>query len=391
MANQTAGGTDFPITGRPTVDIPNIGRSPSSLAALPSEFVLMSTVDSPRATRAVVLTVTDVVEETADARSLVFAWPEGESGRFCYRPGQFLTLRVPSDTTGSVARCYSLASSPHVDDAPKVTVKRTAGGYGSNWLCDNISAGDRIEVLPPAGTFTPVGFDCDFLLWAGGSGITPVMSILKSALSVGTGRVVLLYANRDERSVIFADELRSLTSEHPDRLTVMHWLESLQGLPNPMQLAALAAPFGDHESFVCGPAAFMQTVHEALAAAGVPRDRVHAEVFRSLSSDPFADPDTAAPLDDALDDAAVVDIELDGQRHRLRWPRRSTLVDVLIGAGIDAPYSCREGQCGSCVCTVVSGDVDMAPSDILEPGDRQAGLILGCQARPASDEVRIDF
>src|SRR5439155_10086266 len=133
------------------------------------------------------------------------------------------TLRVPSDKTGSVARCYSLASSPHIDDAPKVTVKRTVGGYASNWLCDNVSAGDRIDVLPPAGTFTPADLDTDFLLWAGGSGITPVMSILKSALCAGTGRVVLVYANRDERSVIFADELRSLTARHGGRLTVVHW------------------------------------------------------------------------------------------------------------------------------------------------------------------------
>src|SRR5213596_1192587 len=164
----------------------------------------------------IVLTVTDVIDETADARSLVFAWPEDQRERLSYRPGQFLTLRVPSDTTGSVARCYSLASSPHVDDAPKVTIKRTAGGYGSNWLCDNVSAGDRIEVLPPAGTFTPTDLECDFLLWAAGSGITPMMSILKSALTAGTGRVVLLYANRDERSVIFADELQALASQHGD-------------------------------------------------------------------------------------------------------------------------------------------------------------------------------
>jgi 3-ketosteroid 9alpha-monooxygenase subunit B len=347
----------------------------------------MSTVDSPTTTRAVALTVSDVIEETADARSLVFALPEYQPERFSYRPGQFLTLRVPSDTTGSVARCYSLASSPHIDDAPKVTVKRTVGGYGSNWLCDNISAGDRIDVLPPAGTFTPADLDTDFLLWAGGSGITPVMSILKSVLSAGTGRVVLLYANRDERSVIFADELRALASQHGDRLTVMHWLESVQGLPSPSQLATMVAPFVGQECFVCGPAAFMDTVHAALATAGVARSRVHTEVFRSLSGDPFSDPDS----EDELDEAATADVELDGRRHRLRWPRNRTLVDVMITAGVDVPYSCREGQCGSCACTLVAGDVEMAASDVLEPEDRAAGLILACQARPITGEVTIQF
>jgi 3-ketosteroid 9alpha-monooxygenase subunit B len=347
----------------------------------------MSTVDSLRTSRAVALTVSDVIDETPDARSLVFALPDRQPERFSYRPGQFLTLRVPSDTTGSVARCYSLASSPHVDEAPKVTVKRTAGGYGSNWLCDNVSAGDRIDVLPPAGTFTPADLDTDFLLWAGGSGITPVMSILKSALSAGKGRVVLLYANRDERSVIFAEDLRSLASRHGDRLIVMHWLESVQGLPNASQLATMVAPFVGHESFVCGPGAFMDTVHAALATAGVARSRVHTEVFRSLSGDPFSDPD----IEDNLDDAATADVELDGQQHRLRWPRQSTLVDVMINAGVDVPYSCREGHCGSCACTLVAGEVEMAASDVLEPEDLATGLILACQARPITDEVTIQF
>jgi 3-ketosteroid 9alpha-monooxygenase subunit B len=347
----------------------------------------MPTVESLRTSRAVALTVSDVIDETPDARSLIFALPELQPERFSYRPGQFLTLRVPSDTTGSVARCYSLASSPHVDGAPKVTVKRTAGGYGSNWLCDNVSAGDRIDVLPPAGTFTPTDLDTDFLLWAGGSGITPVMSILKSALCAGTGRVVLVYANRDERSVIFADELRVLASQHGDRLTVMHWLESVQGLPSPPQLATMVAPFVGHESFVCGPGAFMDTVRAALAAAGVAGSRVHTEVFRSLSGDPFSDPD----VEDNLDDAATADVELDGQRHRLRWPRQATLVDVMIAAGVDVPYSCREGQCGSCACTLVTGEVEMAASDVLEPEDRAAGLILACQARPMTDEVSVQF
>ena len=149
-------------------------------------------------------------------------------------------LRVPSDATGSVARCYSLASSPHTDSAPKVTIKRTTGGYGSNWLCDNITVGDRIEVLPPAGVFTPADLDHDVMLWAGGSGITPVMSILKSVLAAGTGQAELMYANRDERSVIFSAGLRDLAARFPDRLAVTHWLESVQGLPSRAQLASYA-------------------------------------------------------------------------------------------------------------------------------------------------------
>lgn len=341
--------------------------------------------------RTVTLTVAAVVDESPDARSIVFEVPEDDRDRLAYRPGQFLTLRVPSDQTGSVARCYSLASSPFTDTAPKVTVKRTEGGYGSNWLCDNVSVGDRIEVLLPAGLFTPAAFDGDFLLWAAGSGITPIMSILKSVLSQGSGRVILCYANRDEASVIFAAELRDLAARYAGRLTVLHWLESIQGLPSRAQMSVFAGMFAGYESFICGPAPYMSVVKAALQEAGVPRGRIHLEVFTSLAGDPFAEPDPAPVLAGADSDAATVQVDLDGETYRLRWPRSATLIEVLVAAGVDAPYSCKEGQCGSCAATVISGAVDMAVCEILEPEDLAEGLILGCQARPVSDDVHIEF
>lgn len=342
--------------------------------------------------RSVMVTVTEVIDETADARSLVLAIPEDAREQWDHQPGQFLTLRIPSDVTGSVARCYSLASSPHTDAAPKVTVKRTKDGYGSNWLCDNVAAGAELEVLPPAGTFTPKDLHGDVALWAGGSGITPVLSILKSVLTAGTARVTLMYANRDERSVIFAAELRELAGRFPDRLTVTHWLESVQGLPSPAHLAALAANLRDWDHYLCGPAPFMTAVQSALAGMAVPRARIHAEVFASLSGDPFAPPPVdVGGADGSGADDADLEVDLDGQVHRLRWPRRSTLVEVLLAAGIDVPYSCREGQCGSCACTVTDGEVAMERADILEPEDVADGIVLGCQARPVSDGVRVEF
>ena len=150
---------------------------------------------------------------------------------------------MPSDRTGSVARCYSLCSSPFTGDALTVTVKRTADGYASNWLCDNAHPGMKMHVLAPSGTFVPKTLDTDFLLLAAGSGITPMMAILKSALSEGSGKVTLVYANRDENSVIFAEALRELAAKYPDRLTVVHWLESVQGLPSAAALAELVAPY----------------------------------------------------------------------------------------------------------------------------------------------------
>ena len=184
------------------------------------------------------LTVVDVVEEIPDARSISFAVPPGLEERFAYRPGQFLTLAVPSERAGVVARCYSLSSSP-VDGGPlTITVKRTVNGYASSWLCERVAVGDTIRALPPSGTFTPASLSADLLMFAAGSGITPVASIIRTALQAGTGRVVLFYANPDGRSVIFAGALARLAAAHPERLVVVHWLESVHGLPGASASAA---------------------------------------------------------------------------------------------------------------------------------------------------------
>ena len=233
------------------------------------------------------LRVAEVVTEAGGACSVVLDVPPDLAGAFGYRPGQFLTVRVPSDRDGSVARCYSLSSSPHTGDRPTITVKRTDGGYASNWLADNLAAGSMLDTLPPAGTFCPESLDGDFLLFAAGSGITPVISILKSALARGSGRVVLSYANRDERSVIFGAELRQLAGAAGDRLAVAHWLDSVQGPPTAAALAALARPYARYETFICGPDPYLAVVRDALGRLGVPPRQVHTERFLSLAENPF--------------------------------------------------------------------------------------------------------
>lgn len=235
-----------------------------------------------------VLRVLDVVEEIPEARSIVLDVPDLLADRFVYTAGQFLTIAVPSDRTGLVARCYSLSSAPH-SGRHQITVKRTAGGYASNWICDNVRPGDTLRVLPPSGIFTPRDLEADLLLFAGGSGITPVMSITRTALEKGHGQVVLFYANRDERSVIFGSELAALSREHPDRLVVVHWLESVQGLPSHDQLKAFAAYLSSSTAFVCGPAPFLKAVVASLKEFGFPRERRHQEKFISLGGNPFGD------------------------------------------------------------------------------------------------------
>ena len=226
---------------------------------------------------------------------------------------------------------------------------------------------------------------------AAGSGVTPVMSILKTALAAGNGPIVFFYANRGENDVIFAAELRELTHAHDDRLTVIHWLESLSGLPTVPTLARIFSPFAGHHAYLCGPGPFMDAVHKGLATAGFAHHDVHSEVYSSLSGDPFADIAHEAPTAEEEADAATVDIELDGETHTLSWPRGRNLVDVMLAAGLDAPYSCLEGECGSCACTLTEGTVEMGNPGALDEDDIADGYILGCQSTPTSDRLRVEF
>lgn len=360
------------------------------------------------------LRVADVVTETKDACSVVFDVTPEQARKLDYRPGQFLTVRVPSERCGSVARCYSLSSSPYTDDALTVTVKRTPDGYASHWIGDNIMAGAQLEVLAPSGIFTPDSLDEDLLLFAAGSGITPVMSIVRSVLAKGTGKLFLVYANRDEHSVIFRDKLTELAAANPDRLTVIHWLESVQGLPSTDQLRALAEPLAQRNTFICGPQEFMKAARAALKALDVPRSRRHIEKFVSLGGNPFEDTTIEQQVTDELQNTddepdsdqdtpdqetpgeqtqhpANLSVQLDGQTHAFSWPRNQKLLDFLLEQGLDAPFSCREGACSACACILTSGEVRMLNNDILEPVDLDEGIRLACQSLPVTDDVEVTY
>jgi 3-ketosteroid 9alpha-monooxygenase subunit B len=319
--------------------------------------------------------VAAVIRETEDASSFVLDAPDG----FGYLPGQFITVRV-----GDLARCYSLCSSPHADQAHAITVKRA--GFASAWLLDNVRPGTVLDMLPPAGTFTPPSLDGDFLLLAAGSGITPVMSILKSALATGPGRLILVYANRDERSVIFGVALRELAASAHGRLTVIHHLDSLSGPPTAAWIAAVARPYAGSEAFVCGPDPFMVTARTALARLGVPAARVHTERFLSLEENPF---EAAPVMENGV--AARLTVTLDGETRVLEWPAGVRMLDQMLDAGLDAPYSCRQGICGACACQLVEGKVDMAHNEVLEEADLADGYILACQSTAVTESVTITY
>lgn len=337
------------------------------------------------------LTVRSVVEETADSRSIVFDVPAELSASFTYRPGQFLTLRLPVDGR-RLLRCYSMSSAPGIDPQLQVTVKQVAGGLASNWLCSRVRAGDSIEVMAPAGVFTPRSLAGDLLLLGGGSGITPVYSILRSALNQGSGRIRLIYANRDERSVIFGKELVELGRTHPDRLQVIHWLDSVQGTPSVLQLSALVRGWEGTEAWICGPGPFMDAAVEACASVGMADERVHVERFRSLPDAPgeASAAATQAPVAPAVESSAI-DIELDGTTHHVTCSGSETILAAALRAGIEIPRSCEAGLCAACMCQVKSGSVDLLHNEALDAKDLAKGWVLCCQAVPTSKQVHVKF
>jgi 3-ketosteroid 9alpha-monooxygenase subunit B len=332
------------------------------------------------------LRVAAVIPETDEACSLVFDVPPELARAFEYQPGQFLTLRIPSERDGSVARCYSLCSSPLTGDPLTVTVKQMLGGYASHWIADNVKPGTALDVLPPAGMFVPSSLDDDFLLLAAGSGITPVMSILKSVLAAGHGRIVLVYANRDERAVIFGPALKKLADAAGSRLLVVHWLDVLQGLPTATQLMPLIRPFAAFQVFASGPDPFLAVVRAAAAAVGVPPRGVRVERFLSLQHNPF---DAPEPVAGGV--AATLSVTLDGTTTSVDWPTGIRMLDVLIDAGLDPPFSCREGICGACACQLTGGKVEMANNEVLEEADLGDGLILACQSVALTADVSISY
>ena len=336
------------------------------------------------------LRVAQIVAETDSAVSVVLEVPTEAQPYFDYQPGQFLTIRRPVNGK-RLRRCYSLSSSPHVDGKHVITIKGIAGGIVSNDICSNLRVGDELESTPPSGHFVPKSLDGDFVLLAAGSGITPVMSIAKSVLKRGRGCVKLVYANRDDRSVIFRDQLRQLASAHPGRLTVVHWLESLQGLPGTDALRPLIRGWTSAEAFICGPQPFMAAATAALEQLDVDHARIHVERFVSLPDEDEDEAATAPAVSES--DAATVALRVvvDGTEHRVRWPAEQALLDAMLAAGIDAPYSCRVGGCSTCMCRVVSGQIRMVHNLVLDEREIGEGWVLACQALPTSSAVSVEI
>ena len=340
------------------------------------------------------LQIAGIIQETHDTRSYVLDVPKSLKEKFRYRAGQFLTFEVPWNGM-ELHRCYSLSSAPETDPWPKVTVKRVDDGRVSNWFNDQLKVGDTIAVQPPEGRFvlrTDEG-DHGIALFGAGSGVTPIIAILKSALRTTDRDVKLIYANRDKDSIIFKDELDLWLAKFPNRLEVVHHLDSESGFMGVTDVQEHIRGWEDAEFFVCGPTEYMDTVEEAFKASGIDARQTKFERFNSLP-----DPDRRPESDETVPEQSNDEIPssfkmlLEGQSHEVPYEKGATLLVAAVKAGHKPPSSCEDGYCGCCMALLKSGNVTMANHDALEPSDIERGWVLTCQSRPSSQEpIEIDF
>lgn len=374
------------------------------------------------------LTISRVIDETPDARSFVLEVPPELKDTFRYRAGQFLTFRLelPGEAT-ELLRCYSLSSAPHLEAEHKVTVKRVPGGRVSNWMNDNLEAGARVEVLPPGGRFVLRESSAPLLFFAGGSGITPVISLLKTALALGERRAHLFYANRDRESVIFHDELEALAERHPQRFSLQHHLDLASGFATAQQVQAAAAGIEDADAYLCGPGPFMEMAEQALLDAGFAQGSIFIERFESpeagqmpapaldqaaphaasaaaaagttAAGEPaeLAEPasasagTTAAELAEPGEVPSEILVRIKGEQHRVPYQPGQSVLEAAIRAGLPAPYACREGHCGACAARCLKGEVKMAANEVFEEDELEEGWVLTCQARPSGKHCEISY
>ena len=333
-----------------------------------------------------VLSIAQVIDETPDARSFVLDIPAELADDFRYEAGQFLTFKVPFEAT-ELIRCYSLASSPDADGGHKVTVKRVDDGRVSNWMNDTLVAGSRIAVMAPTGRFVLRESEAPVLLFGGGSGITPVISILKTALATTERRIRLFYANRDAASVIFREELDALEAAHPARLQVIHHLDADAGFAAPTQIQAALQGFEDAHVYVCGPTPYMDLVEATLEAGGIGGERIFIERFESPA-------DGEAPAVVLSADAEVpttLQIHLGGQVHEVPYEKGQSILSAARKAGLEAPFACEEGYCGSCAAKRLAGEVTMATNDVFEDDELAEGWVLTCQGVASGARCEVSY
>lgn len=347
------------------------------------------------------LKVVDVVRETADAVSIAFEVPNNLKQEYKYKQGQYLTLKF--NINGSeLRRSYSVCSSPLDENELRVAVKQVKDGRISTHINTTVKVGDMIEVMIPMGNFyTEMNANNkkNYVLFAGGSGITPMLSILKTVLKAEpNSTVTLLYGNNDEASIIFKNQLDALVANNATRLKVVHVLnnapagtsQQLVGLMTKEKNTELLKAFvninSDNEYFICGPTPMMDNAMAALKELNIDENKIHIEYFTSpVNADEIAKPTIAAPT------GATASIILDGDQHDVILEPNETVLEAAIRIGLDAPYACQGGSCCTCRALLEKGEVDMAVNYALSASEVKKGYILTCQSRPKTATVVVNY
>ena len=349
------------------------------------------------------LTISDVKRETPETVSLTFAVPAAEQQFFTYKQGQHLTLRTVLDGE-EIRRSYSICTSV-ADACLKVAVRQVEDGAFSTFANEQLKAGDQLEVMPPLGHFN---IDLDpsatrnYAMFAAGSGITPILSIIKTTLEEEpNARVTLFYGNRTSESTLFKNEISDLKNRYLDRFTFFHFF-SQQSLEvdffngrldkqktSEIMERLMGSQSVDH-AFICGPQAMIEAVSDGLKSHGVPAGAVHSELFVAGEGAAPAPKRRAKAVEQA--GRATLDVVMDGESKRVHMPDGETsILDAVAQAGMDAPFSCKGGVCTTCRAKVIEGEVEMTLNYGLEKEEVAQGFVLTCQAFPVTPNVKLSF
>lgn len=347
--------------------------------------------------------VKDVYKETKDCSVVSFDVPEKLQDDFKYKQGQYLTLKTTINSE-DIRRSYSLCSSP-IDREWKVAIKQIPGGVFSTYANTVLKAGDSLEVMAPSGEFyvdVNPKVKNNYIAFAAGSGITPMLSIMKTHLKAEpNSSFKLFYLNRTVKSIIFKEEIEQLKNEYFDRFQVFYFLTKeqrdiplLNGRFNAEKLQTLTKTFIDVEDtsdcFICGPQEMIFLIRDELVAAGLPKEKVHFELFFSGKTDE-ENKHIAEVLENKVEGTDVTIIDGGKEFHFIMEEEYDNILDGALAAGADLPFACKGGVCSTCKCEVVEGAVEMKVNYALDEKEVSQNLVLSCQAVPTTEKVVVNF
>ncbi|AXK33457.1 phenylacetic acid degradation protein [Streptomyces armeniacus] len=352
------------------------------------------------------LQVTAVEPLTDDAVAVTFAVPPELRETYAYAPGQHIALRRFSDSGEEIRRTYSLcAPATRAPGTLRIGVRRVEGGEFSTYALKELAVGDHVDVLPPTGRFILEPRPGHFAAIVGGSGITPVLSIAGTLLRAEPeARFCLLRSDRSAASTMFLDEVADLKDRYPERLQLVHALsreEQQTGLPSGRldeeRLTGLLPALLSEDGvggvdgwYLCGPLGLVEGATKALRRLGVPRNRIHQEIFHA--EEPVAAArHTAAGAGPGTPESATVSATLDGRSGNWAVEDGETVLETVLRNRSDAPYACKGGVCGTCRVRLLAGEVRMDRNFALEPEELEAGYVLACQSHPLTPAVTVDF